>query len=122
MSGASVEEDKPYQLLGFPPAREKMRLFFPRSCINRKLEQYNFVTSLTVSGEAITVVVAERRPPTAAQIWYHFGPDLQLRRFELHDVFRDMHAELRAAHVLDHDLTPAEEAKFAAVEAIRTGK
>ena len=122
VSGASVEESAAYQLLGFPPAHETARLLFPRSCINRKFEQYNFVSSLTVSDESIIAAVAERRPPTLAQVWYRFDPGLQLLGLELHDGFRSLHADLRASHTLDHDLTPAEETAFKAVRTVRSEK
>jgi hypothetical protein len=120
VSGASVEEKADYQLQGFPAAHEVARILFPRSCINRKFEQYNAVTSLSVNADSVTVGVSERRPPTIAQVLYRFDPDLQLRGFELHDGFRSLHADLRASHVLDHDLTPAEEAAFKAVRTVRS--
>jgi DNA-binding transcriptional regulator YiaG len=119
LSGASVEPDGDHQLQGFAAAAEKARVFFPRTCINRKFEQYNFAIKLNATPESITVLVAERRPQTPAIVWYHLSPALQLVHVEPTDAFRSYHAEQRAARLLDHDLTPAEEARLSAIRVIR---
>lgn len=47
--GASSEMDgEALQIQGFRPAREKARLLFPRSCVNRALEESNRATRLVV--------------------------------------------------------------------------
>jgi hypothetical protein len=119
VSGASVEEDLTHQLLGFAPAHEKARILFPRTCINRTAEQQNAITTLSATPESVTVIVAERLPPSNAEIWYHLTPALQLVRANPTDAFRTIHAELRLAHQLDHDFTPKEEAELANIRVIR---
>jgi hypothetical protein len=118
ISGVSTEEDAAHQLLGFAPAHEKARILFAKSCISRKFEPYNRVTNLVVDRNAVTVLVSERPPPTPATVWYHFTPDLKLSHFEFTDLFRAYHAELRARHELDHDLTPGEEARLQAIRVL----
>lgn len=119
VTGASVEVDHDHQLLGFPPAHEKARVLFARTCINRAFEPYNWVGDLTVDEDAVSVLVVERRPPAPGSVWYHFTPDLALRSYSLDDHFRSYHAELRLTRELDHDLTPAEEVRLGEIHVIR---
>jgi hypothetical protein len=119
VSGASVESDVRYQLRGFPPAKEKARIFFPRSCINRKHYGYNWVTQVASADDGMEVSVAEVPPPTPVAVWYTLSRDFAVRRVLLHDMFRSRHSEMRAAGLLDHDLTEREEAEMKAVRVIR---
>jgi hypothetical protein len=122
VAGASVEENPTYQLQGFPPAHERARLLFPRSCINRKLEPYNRVARLTVDRESVTASVFELEPPKTTEVWYQLTPDLRLKHFEVSDAFRSRHAELQATRLLDHDLTPGEEKAMGVIRDISTAK
>ena len=70
---------------------------------------------LTVDIESVTAVISERRPESRATVWYHFTPDLKLKNSSFSDAFRSYHAELRARHELDHDLSIDEEAGLADV-------
>jgi hypothetical protein len=120
VAGASVEENPNYQIQGFSSAHEKARILFPRSCINRKFEDYNFLTEMFVRPDSVTATVAERRPPLVwGEVHYEFTNDLKLRSSEFYDSLRSKHAELRAAGQLDHDLTAQEEANMAKIRVIR---
>lgn len=121
VAGASSETDE-YQLRGFPVAHEKARVFFPRSCVNKKYEQYNGLAELLVNQNSIVATVWERRPLSMPQepcTIYRLTRDLTLQSAEFHDSFRSAHAELRARHELDHDLTKEEEARLADIQVLR---
>ena len=108
LGGASVEENPDYQLQGFPPGREKARLLFPRTCINRKFHEYNWVDRLTFSGDRIKFDVREREDDVNSVIIYYFDRRLSLIGLELSDRLRSVHRELEAAGQLDHPLTDKE--------------
>jgi hypothetical protein len=110
MGGASVEENLDYQLQGFPAGRERARFLFPRSCLNRKFEDHNFITELLVQAGSITVGVDEAR--RSSSILYHFTPRLGIEKVVVTHAFHLVHAEMHAAGQLDHRLTPREEAAF----------
>lgn len=107
MSGASVEQNKKYQLQGFTPGVEQARLLFPRACFNRRLEPHARIFSLWWSAGEITVNVNHRLPHQAS-VYYHLLPDLTLKQMEVGTDFRVTHAELAATHVLDHQLSVKE--------------
>jgi len=108
LGGASVEENPDYQLQGFPPGREKARLLFPRTCINRKFHEYNWLHRLDFSGGRIKVQVRERERLLDPAILYYFDRQLRLIGLEVSDAFRGLHRELEAAGQLDHPLTEKE--------------
>ncbi|MBM3749139.1 MAG: hypothetical protein FJW34_25525 [Acidobacteria bacterium] len=108
LGGASIEENPDYQLQGFAPGREKTRLLFPRTCINRKLYQYNWPNGVDFSGGRIKVTVREREHVLDPAILYYFDRQLRLIGLEVSDAFRGLHRELEAAGQLDHPLTEKE--------------
>jgi hypothetical protein len=106
--GASAE-DPEFQLLGFPPATEQVRLFFPRTCISRLLERYSAVAHLIVEPGRITAAVRETNRPPMPSVYFHLTAGLELHSITPGDQFRAFHKELEARGELDHPLTPAEE-------------
>ena len=108
LGGASLEENPDYQLQGFPPGREKARLLFPRTCINRRLHPYNWAQSLAFSGDRIKFSILEHQQVINASVVYYFDPRLSLIGLEFSDRLRSLHRELEAAGQLDHSLTDQE--------------
>lgn len=112
MEGASVEDDRDYQLQGFAPGRERARILFPRSCMSRKFEKWSHVGWLLVRPDGIAVEAVERTVPREPGIIFHVTRNLKVEKVVLEDSFRIAHVEMHAAGQLDHRLTPQEEAEF----------
>ncbi len=114
LGGASEEENQDYQLLGFGPGREKARILFPRTCVNRKFEIYGIAGPPYVVGDSIQVVVNEKGTNTdlGVVVFYHLNRRLELTNAFVSDVFRAYHRELEAAGQLDHALTDKEVAEL----------
>ena len=109
LGGASYEENLDYQLLGFPPGREKARLLFPRTCINRKFDPYGIPGYVGLQGDSLRVQVAERINVTYdTTVHYLFDRKLDLKQVVVSDGFKILHRELEAAGQLDHPLTGKE--------------
>lgn len=106
---AARESDPNYQIQGYPLARERARILFPRSRLNRTLQAYSEARRVWLSPHSILVDVLEQWDtyPRAATI-YEFSPELKLERFELTDGFRAYHAEMTAAKVLNYPLEEEE--------------
>jgi hypothetical protein len=116
--GASIEDVKEKQLLGFPPGKEIARILFPRSCMNQKLESYNVVNQVFTQAESLVVSVQERLPPTNS-VLYHLTKDLRVMRVVLSDSFVSHHAQLLASGQLNHPLSLQEEATLRHIRILR---
>jgi hypothetical protein len=114
LGGTSEEENQDYQLLGFGPGREKARVLFPRTCINRKFSEYGVPDPPAVRDDSIQVVVNERGagPGAIACVFYHLNRRLELTNAFANDSFRNLHRDLEAAGQLDHKLTDKEVAEL----------
>jgi len=119
MAGASAEENADYQLQGFAPAREKGRMLFPRSCINRKFEPYPNVIWMQVSTGSASVQVFQASEGGRTHFQYGLDARLNLKDFALGDAFPGIHARLRAEGKLDHDFSPKEEAEARQIRVLR---
>lgn len=110
LRGASHEENQDYQLQGFPPGHEKVRILFPRTCINRKFHEYGVPGRPAIQGDSITVAVRENVTPEAlpALVYYRLNRKLELAEAFVNDPFRVLHRELEAAGQLHHPLTDKE--------------
>lgn len=120
--GASVETESPEdQILGFAPAAEKVRLLFPRTCVNRVLDRYNEVGWLTVRPNGLRVLVWERRTlmSSFASVTYALDRNLQVTAVTASDQLRSLHRELEASGQLDHALTEQEVQRLAKVRYLR---
>jgi hypothetical protein len=115
LGGASYEEDADYQLQGFGLGREKARILFPRTCINRKFYQYGVPGQLIVQGDSIEVRVSEKLTSpgeSEAVVFYRLSRKLELTGVVVADGFKAIHRELEAAGRLDHSLTDKEISKL----------
>jgi len=119
LGGASVEEDRAYQLEGLGPGKEKARLLFQRTCINRKFEGYNLAMQPTVQGDSVRVDVRERPSDYQAGVAYRLDKHLRLIHFAVSDRFRALHRELEAAGQLDHALTDKEIAELGKIRVLK---
>jgi hypothetical protein len=109
IAGASVESVPDYQLLGFAPAREKRRVLFPRSCVNRVNYPRNFATQASLQGDTLTVEVIEAfGEANWGPVYYHFGKNLELKGIEGSEGYRLAHESYEKRGLLDHPFSPAE--------------
>ena len=115
LGGASHEGNPDYQLQSLPAGREKARLLFPRTCINRKFDPYGAPHRLVVRGDSIEVAVSERTlGPEGVNLlaFYYLNRRLELTNVLVNDPFKVYHRELEAAGQLDHPLTEKEVAEL----------
>jgi hypothetical protein len=115
LAGASQEEPA-YQLQALGTPVERARLLFPRSCINQRLDPYNVVMQLLVSGEGIIVDV--REPLTSLDppsVQHQLDRHLRSVGLALSDLFVAEHSRLQQSKQLDHAWSPAEAAALRAV-------
>lgn len=111
LGGASQEENLDYQLQGLGPGREKARILFPRTCINRKFHEYGVAGRLAVHGDSIEVAVSEGttvRGEWNLLVFYGLNRKLELADVVVNDPLKAAHRELEAAGQLDHSLTDKE--------------
>lgn len=107
-----------HQLQGFPPAAEKARLLFPRTCANRTLDEFNQAAHLIVRDGLIELAVTERDGDPANRAIYTFGANLRVANVRFSDEWRRYHRELELKRVLDHPLTDEEMQRLATPEII----
>lgn len=106
-TGASTEEKTDYQLLGFAPAREETRLFFPRSCVNLHLAPFPSLD--TAWREQDEIVAGVRHGSTeSGELYYHFNLDLTLRSVGVGSSFDVLHHKLQDNGTLDHSFSAIE--------------
>lgn len=84
--GVAAEERREYQLAGMAVAREKARIFFPRSGLEVE-HGFNFAYRMDLGADGVTVHVGEEEVPNYAPVYYHLNRDLSLRSAVLSDVF-----------------------------------
>lgn len=111
----------PSQLQGFDTGREKAVLFFPRSCINKKFQWYNFVAALHANNETIRVEVGETPADPDSRVTFVLNQNLEVKEVLPTDRFKTLHRELWLAGKLDHEFSPEESAEFQKVSVIRNG-
>ena len=107
MSGTSLEEKPEYQLRGFGPGRERARILFPRTCLNRKFQQYNWPKTIAFQSNVLRIVVLEQPWPVEAGVIYRLSRRLELIDVELSDSLLAAHRQLKSAGQLDHPLGEA---------------
>jgi hypothetical protein len=100
-----------HQLQGLEAAREKARFLFPRTCISRRLNEFNHAVYLGILEDGrLRVKVWESLANPGAHIHYTFGPSLSLLASEWDVQLLNLHRSLRAEGKLDHDLSDKETA------------
>jgi hypothetical protein len=108
-AGTSQEENPDYQFLNFPPGKERARLLFARSCVNRKYEPFNSVESLWCHGDTIKLGVLERFNNASGPVaFYELTRDLKLKEWDFSAPLRALHTELASTHQIDHNLSQSE--------------
>jgi hypothetical protein len=116
---ARQEDGDPYQILNMAEGTEKVRVIFPRSCINKKLKQYNRINGVAVSGDRIQVRVHEKDDDVYAEVLYTFDRNLKVTDYMWSLHLRDVHRELQLRGVLDHALSEHEMAAMRQVRILK---
>jgi len=117
--GASTEVRPEFQIHGMGVAQERLRLFFPRSDLNRALFQFNVATEPTVEHGVIRLTVMECISPPGCRIWYEFDKNFRLiAAFAGGDEFRSAHARFYQTGKDAHSLSAEEQAAFQKVRCL----
>ena len=117
--GASTEAARPeIQLHGMGPAKERYRLLFPRSDMNKVLSMYNQANELVVERGKTRLAVLECSQHPGCEIWYEFDKDFHLVSVEVDDQFRAAHAEFYLRLKENHPFSPEEEKEFQKVRCL----
>lgn len=119
-SGASSEDESAYQIRGMPLRRERARLLFPRSSLNRHLDHYPIPTTLILKGTDLLVQNAEFTSTSVGiSIGYVLTRELRLNRVEFSDGFLAAHNALRAQGILPAGFVPDTVESFTALRYLR---
>jgi len=118
-TGASKEGSADFQLDGLPQARERGRVFFPRSCMNQKHEASNRVSALLADGDFLSVSVLELLTGPKPVLTYRLDRDLGLVDLKLSPQLQQTHKQMEKTGEIDHPFTPAEEAALRAIVVVR---
>ncbi len=117
--GASTEVRPGFQIHGVGVARERLRLLFPRSDLNRALFQFNMATHPTVEHGIVRLTVMECISPPGCRIWYEFDKNFRLiAAYAGSDEFRSAHARFYQTGKQAHPLTEEEQAAFQKVRCL----
>src|SRR5260370_256327 len=117
--GASTEVRPGFQIHGVGVARERLRLLFPRSDLNRALFQFNMATHPTVEHGIVRLTVLECISPPGCRIWYEFDKNFRLiAAYAGSDEFRSAHARFYQTGKQAHPLTEEEQAAFQKVRCL----
>jgi hypothetical protein len=113
LQGASTERESPkFQILGFGPGREKARLVFPRTGVNRLLEARNYVGQIVLRYGCLRLEVRERNEGTAASpqagVVYALDARLRVMAVEATDEFWAQHRQLESLRKLRPALEDAD--------------
>jgi len=118
--GASTEVRPEFQIYGMGVARERLRLLFPRSDLNRALYQFNIAVEPTFEHGNIRLTVEECTAPTnGCRIWYEFDKNFHLiAAYAGGDEFRSAHARFYQTGKDAHTLSAEEQAAFQKVRCL----
>lgn len=110
VAGASRQPENDHRKLkGFAPGTERARIVFPRTCINRKLHDYNRIHRLTVERGLIRVEVLEHGDVEPRFVTIYFlNRELQVAEFDYTDRTKSLHREMESRGELNHPLTEQE--------------
>jgi hypothetical protein len=116
--GASTEAARPeIQIHGMGVTREKIRLLFPRSDLNKELFVYNEAEEPVVEHGRIRLSVTECAG-TNCKIVYEFNRNFHLVSVLPYDRFRDAHKEFYLRSKSNHPFSAVEEAEFQKVRCL----
>lgn len=118
--GASKEVRPGFQIHGMGEAKERLRLLFPRSDLNRALYQYSQAYYAAFEHDVFRVNVAQCINATPeCPIWYEFDKNFNLMRaYAGGDAFRSAHNRYFQTGKDAHMLSPEEEATFQKVQCL----
>jgi len=91
-----------------PQIREKAVLIFPRTCVNRKLEESNRIAHIAHSGDILTVVVSELSDDPSVEVTYQLDRQFEVKNVWFSDALKNLHRNLTAQGILDHSLSEEE--------------
>lgn len=112
-SGASVETARPeLQLHGMTAVRERFRILFPRSDLNKALSTYNRALEPEVKNGRIQIPVDECDQRPDCDVYYEFDNQLTLLSVKASDGFRSAHAEFFLKSRNNHKFSKSEEDRF----------
>lgn len=118
VSGASAEVRPQFQIHGMGIARERLRLLFPRSDLNRALFTYNGATEPMVDHGGIRLSVRECMTPLGCDVWYEFDKRVHLMSAYPGEEFRSAHARFYQNGKNAHLFGAAEEVAFQKVRCL----
>ncbi len=117
--GASSEPARPeIQLHGMGDAKERLRLLFPRSDMNKILSTYNQANDVIVEHGKTRLSILECSQHPGCLIWYEFDKDFRLVSVEADDQFRAAHAEFYLKLKENHPFSKEEEDEFQKVRCL----
>jgi hypothetical protein len=115
--GASAEPLRPeVQLHGMGSARERIRLLFPKSDLNKALAVYNVGQEMTIDRDRIRLIVSECSLTPDCVIVYEFDKSFHLRAVTPADPFRSAHKQFYLNRKDDHPFSKQEGAEFQRVQ------
>lgn len=109
---AARPDGDPHTMRGFGPAREKQRVMFPRTCLNAKFEEFNWVRNFTIREGFIHVGVSEWRDDPDYQVIYTLDKHLRVTDVRFSESLTRAHRRLESRGDIDHALSAEEIAKF----------
>lgn len=113
VSGASVETARPeLQLHGMTAARERFRILFPRSDLNKTLSVYNRALEPEIKNGRIQIPVNECDQKPDCEVYYEFDNQFKLLSVKASDGFRSAHAEFFLKSKSNHQFSQSEEDQF----------
>jgi len=117
--GASSEVRPGFQIHGMGVAKERLRLLFPRSDLNKALFQFNQAVEPTVEHGSIRLTVRECIAPPGCLIWYEFDKNFRLiSAYAGGDEFRSAHARFYQTGKYAHPLSEEEQVAFQKVRCL----
>jgi hypothetical protein len=117
--GASTEAARPdLQIHGMGVAKERLRLLFPRSDLNKATLIYNQAEEATILQDRIRVSVLECQQAPRCVVLYDFDRSFQLLSVAVDDQFRGPHEEYFRTHQPVHHLNAEEESAFQKVRCL----
>ena len=100
----STTQRKPLKSVRPLQLEEKAVLIFPRTCVNRKLEESNRIAHVAYSGDILTVVVSELSDDPSVEVTYQLDRQFQVKSVWFSDAFKNLHRNLTAQGILDDPL------------------
>lgn len=111
----SLQAAAPPDLANFPKEAERAVVLFPRTLLNRKLEQFNSAYEVALVDRNLQVLVKEQMQSDPPYLLYTFGGNLAPLSVEASVSLRNRYRDLKATRLLDQELSDGE------LQALRQG-